>query len=381
MKRLTEYIERDKSLITGKENLEHLYTFKDFPVFMGCVETPQEDDVVADMVWNICKDTGLIQLGKLLPLEILYLNQHNDGVGEIWQDHYKTFAKFLEKFKPKQILEIGGAHDYIANNLWDLNKDVEWATVEPNPQYIDNPKIKVLQAWFDDKFKLEIPVDTVIHSHVLEHTYNPFEFLENISKFLKKGDKHIFTFPNMLSMLENKFTNCINFEHTILLTEEIVDCILLKTGFKIIKKEYFGTPHSIFYATEKIDVPNIISPIPNNYEPYKEVFMDYINYHINIVKGLNIIIEESKEPVYIFGAHIFSQALIQFGLKTGKIVGLLDNSLSKNKKRLYGTSLIVESPKILKGKGKVKVILKAGIYNEEIKKDILENINSEVEFY
>lgn len=381
MKKLTKYIGRNKSVITGKENLEHLYTFKDFPVFMGCVETPQEDDVVADMEWNICRDTGLIQLGKLLPLEILYLNQHNDGVGEIWQDHYKTFAKFLEKFKPKRILEIGGAHDHIANNLWNLNQDVDWTTVEPNSQYIENPKIKVIQAWFDDKFKLEIPVDTVIHSHVLEHTYNPFEFLENISKFLKKGDQHIFTFPNMLPMLERKFTNCINFEHTILLTEEVIDHILFKTGFRIIEKKYYGNPHSIFYATEKIDVPNTLPLAPNNYEIYRKVYMDYINYHIDIVEGLNKIVEESKDPVYLFGAHIFSQTLIQFGLKTDKIVCLLDNSLTKNKKRLYGTSLVVESPKILKGKGKVKIILKAGIYNEEIKKDILENINNEVEFY
>jgi len=42
---------------------------------------------------------------------------------------------------------------------------------------------------------------------------------------------------------------------------------------------------------------------------------------------------------------------------------------------LYGTDLIVESPKILKDDMNPLVILKAGVYNNEIKNDILNNIN------
>ena len=379
--RLQQYIKRPKSLLTNKPNLEHLYTFKDFPVFMGCVDSPQSEDVVADMIWNICKDTGIIQLGKLLPLEILYMDQHNDGVGKVWQDHYKAFAEFLAKHKPKRILEIGGAHDYIARNIWESDPNVEWITVEPNPIQISNPQIKVIKDWFDDKFKLETPVDTVIHSHVFEHVYDLFEFMKHVSKFLKKGDRHIFTFPNMLPMLEHKFTNCINFEHTALLTEEIADYILHKTGFKIIEKAYYGNPHSIFYATEKVDVPMSMSPLNNKYTEYKEMFMDYINYHLEMVSELNALIKKSTESIYLFGAHIFSQTLIQFGLETDRVASILDNSVLKQGKRLYGTDLFVEPPAVLKNKGPVNVILKAGIYNEEIKKDILENINKWVVFW
>jgi hypothetical protein len=381
MKRLTEYIERSESVITGKSNLEHLYTFKDFPVFMGCVDSPKREDLVADMIWNICKDSGVIQLGKLIPLEILYLDQHNDGTGKVWQDHYTAFARFLSKYKPGRVLEIGGAHDFIARATFDLEPNTVWIIVEPNPQQITNNKIKVIQGWFNKGFELDVPVDTVVHSHVLEHTYNPFEFMEDVGKFLKKGQKHIFTFPNMLPMLEQKFTNCINFEHTILLTEEIVDYFLQRAGFRIIEKEYYGNPHSIFYATERIDTVDDPHLLLKKYERYKGVFTDYIDYHVGMVSDLNRLIMDSKEPVYLFGAHIFSQTLIQFGLKTGTLSGLLDNSLTKNGRRLYGTDLIVESPKILKDKGKVNVILKAGIYNDEIKKDILENINSQVTFW
>jgi hypothetical protein len=82
----------------------------------------------------------------------------------------------------------------------------------------------------------------------------------------------------------------------------------------------------------------------------------------------------------MFGAHVFSQYLISFGLNTSKIVCLLDNDLKKENKRLYGTSLISKSPKILKDAPESLVILRAGVYNEEIKNDILNNINPNIIF-
>lgn len=381
MKKLTTFNERTKSLLTGKRNLEHLHTFENFPVFMGCVDSPEDEDVVADMVWDICRDTGLIQLRKLIPLEILYKNQHNDGTGKIWKEHYLAFAQFLYKYQPKNILEIGGAHDQIARNYLTLDSSIKWTIVEPNPEHIGDSQIKVIKGWFDDKFVIDEHFDTIIHSHVFEHTYEPIVFIEHIAKFMKKGDRHIFTFPNLLPMLKLNWTNCLNFEHTVFLTEEITEYILKKNGFVILEKQYYGSPHSIFYATEKVETSLDVGPMDNKYEEYKKVFMNYVNFHLDMIKELNENIEASDSPVYLFGAHIFSQTLIQFGLKTDKLVSILDNSQIKQGKRLYGTRFMIESPKVLKGRGKVNLILKAGGYNEEIKKDVLENINPQVTFW
>jgi hypothetical protein len=375
------YIERTRSLITDKENLENLYTFKNFPVFMGCVDTPEDKDIVADMVWDICKDTGFIQLAKLLPLEVLYMEQHNDGTGKIWVEHYKAFAEFLFKYKSKNILEIGGAHDQIAKNYRLLDPNINWTIVEPNPEHIEDEKVTVIKDWFDDKFTIDKNIDTIIHSHVFEHTYDPIAFIRHISHFMKKGDKHIFTFPHLLPMLKLHWTNCLNFEHTVFLTEDFTEYLLKRFGFVILEKHYYGDPHSIFYATEKIDTPEDIPVMENKYKEYKAIFMEYINYHLDMIKELNALVEKTDKPVYLFGAHIFSQTLMQFGLKTDTIVSILDNSGMKQGKRLYGTRFIIESPKILRDKGPLNVILKAGGYNAEIKKDILENINSEVTFW
>ncbi|EAH8424277.1 SAM-dependent methyltransferase, partial [Campylobacter jejuni] len=82
--------------------------------------------------------------------------------------------------------------------------------------------------------------------------------------------------------------------------------------------------------------------------------------------------------VYLFGAHLFGQYLIFQGLNTEKIINILDNNPSKQEKRLYGTKFIVKSPKILKDQDDSLVILNAGVYNDEIEKDILENINKNI---
>lgn len=77
---------------------------------------------------------------------------------------------------------------------------------------------------------------------------------------------------------------------------------------------------------------------------------------------------------------MFAQYLIEFGLDTSSIVCLLDNDINKQGKRLYGTNLMVKSPKVLSDIKNPIVIFKAVVYNDQIKRDILENINKDAKF-
>lgn len=368
-----EYIIRNKSVLTGRENLEHLYTFKEFPVFMGCIdETDSEKYIKADMSFVICKDTGIIQLDKLLPLDLVYQSQHNDGIGKIWQDHYVAFSHFLEKFSPESVLEIGGANDFIASDFLSRNGKTSWTVVEPHPLFEGNEKIRIIKAWFDDSFVLNGKVDTIVHSHVFEHTYDPVSFICHIAKFLNNGERHIFTFPNMVEMLSRKYTNCLNFEHTAFLAEPLVDVLLEMNGFRILEKEYFQD-HSIFYATERMGTEDARKKeYPNKYEEYKGLFTGFIKYHEDLVRGLNSKISVHPGEVFLFGAHIFSQYLLEFGLDANCIEKILDNSDIKNKKRLYGTRLIVEKPDIIRGLDAPAVIVKVGAYRNEVIKQLKE---------
>jgi 2-polyprenyl-3-methyl-5-hydroxy-6-metoxy-1,4-benzoquinol methylase len=379
MKKLDQFILRDKSVITDKKNLEILYSLKDFPVFFGCVDSPIEQDLVFDMEWAIDPETGVIQLDKLVPLDILYQSQHVDGCGPTWLKYYQDFSDYIIKKASDHILEVGGGAGVLANRVVTNSNNKNWIMVEPNPTIQGTERIKIVKGFFDDTFQYDGPVDTVVFSQVLEHAYDPDEFISHISKFLKKNNRLVFAYPNLLLWLQRKYTNAINFEHTMLLTDHHVDYLLAKNGFKIIDKETY-IDHSYFYTAElvgDIEIPSL----ENKYDEYKKVFLDFVEYHENMVAELNKLIDSSDLPVYLFGAHIFSQFLIAFGLKTDKVVSILDNSPTKQGKRLYGTNLMVGSPKGLKDKGPVNVILKAGIYNDEIKKDILENINSNVTFW
>jgi hypothetical protein len=369
---------RKNSLLTGKTNLEHLITFKKFPVFMGCTLSDIKKDLKSDMIFEICKDTGIIQLKKLLPLNIVYQKNHNDGIGIIWQEHYKRFAQFVSNYKPRRVLEIGGANSNIANNCLNINPNLFWTIIEPHPLFQEKRNIKIIKGWFDNDFKPSVAYDAIIHSHVLEHVYSPEEFLKHVSSLQKAGQKMIFSVPNMFCQLEDKFTNCLNFEHTCFLTEEIIDYLLNKHRYRILEKQYFNR-HSIFYTTEKCD--DIIKiNLPAKYQVYKALFNDFISYHLDLIKKINKKIKNFDGDLYLFGAHIFSQYLIAFGLKTDKIKGILDNSPIKQKQRLYGTKLTIMNPKIIAESNKPGVILKVGIYRDEIYKQ-LKKLNPTVKIF
>ena len=66
MKKITNYIQRNKSVICSKDNLEHLYTFKNFPVFMGCTKNSINEDLFADMVWEIDPESGFFSPTNVL---------------------------------------------------------------------------------------------------------------------------------------------------------------------------------------------------------------------------------------------------------------------------------------------------------------------------
>ena len=373
-------IEREVCAVSGNADLEHLYTFPRFPVFMGCMDQPEADDLEADMSWWISRGSGLIQLKKLIPLDVLYPESHGAGaVGALWERHHKAFAQFLNRVAPSAVLELGGAHGILARDYKSL-ASIPWTILEPNPSPVEGCDARFIKGFFDESFAFNEPFDTVVHSHVFEHIYEPDPFMRHLAAFMKPGKHLIFTLPNMQVMLERKYTNCINFEHTVFLTEPYIEFLLAKHGFRVLQREYFLEDHSIFYST--IRDPSVrASELPGGlYDKNRTLYLDYVDYHVRLIEDLNRKIRAAGRNVYLFGAHVFAQYLIEFGLDTSRIACLLDNDRKKHGRRLYGTSLKVSSPRILRETDTPIVVLKAGVYNDEIRDDILKNINPAATF-
>tara|TARA_Y100000310_G_scaffold66515_1_gene61841 strand:+ start:81 stop:1226 length:1146 start_codon:yes stop_codon:yes gene_type:complete len=372
---------RDKSILDTTSELEHLHTFENVPASMACTQQETTEDISMNQIWDICKDTGLVQLRELFPLDIVYKFPHNDGIGKVWENHDKALADFIETTNVKRVLEIGAGAGRLGKLYLSKDDTNHWAALEPNHIYEEVVMNNFVHSreWFDENYIIDKDYDAIVHSHVLEHTYNPVSFFKTIHQQIDEDTLHIFSIPDLYYYIKNKFTNGLNFEHTIFLTEDILDTLLVMIGFKIIKKHHHKELPCIFYICKKVEPKNIDYP-KSIYGKNKKVFLDFINYYKDEVDELNRKIDEFNGDIFLFGGHIFSQFLIYNGLNTDRIKCILDNSPMKQGNRLYGTQFIVRSPKILKNYKNAAVILKTATYDKEIKEDILSNINSKTKF-
>ena len=373
-------LERDKSVISGSTNLEHLHTFHDFPVFMGSTQQSLADDIFAPQSWSICRDSGVIQLDQLLPLDVLYPESHGAGqVGSLWQHHHADFAAFVNGAKPSAVFEIGGSHGILEVQHQKFGR-IPWTILEPNPHPSPLTNADFIVGFFDSDFSFTGPFDAVVHSHLFEHVYEPVSFMKDLERFIPVGKDLLFSVPNMMEMLKRKYANSLNFEHTFLLTEPYVEYLLSSHGFRLKRKQYFRDDHSIFFHAVREDVSAL--PIPGGlYELHRQLFEDFLEFHRSLVDGLNDKVRRHREQAYVFGAHVFTQYLLAFGLDTTNIRGALDNDPHKQGKRLYGSGLEILAPTVLRGARKPAVILRAGVYSEEIQRDLVENHNNEIVFF
>ncbi len=375
---MDEIIRKECVLDNTFSNLEELYTLKKFPVSMSCVplDFKNIDYKYMDMTFEICKNTGIIQLKNVPNLNDIYITPHNSSYGDIWDKLFEIFNKLLydniKEIHNLKIIEIGGGSLKLASKILNINHNIEkYIVYEKNIsiKYVDDERLNIIDEYFLKDTKVIDDVDIIIHSHVLEHVWNPVEFIEAITKNININKYHCFIVPNLQKTYENKYTNALNFEHNFFITEPYIDVILNNNSFEIIKKYYY-LDHSIIYITKKKSIFNELKLFPNMYFEYKQLGLNFYNYHTDLIKEMNEKMKNYDGQVYLYGAHIFSQYLIAFGLNMEKIVGILDNSVEKNKKKLYGTNLVVEFPSIIQNNNKVCVILKAASYQNEIKEQL-----------
>ncbi len=95
--------------------------------------------------------------------------------------------------------------------------------------------------------------------------------------------------------------------------------MLVEQGFKVVDKTTYKE-HSCLYTCERVPEPLAVMAYENKYTEYKGLFMDFVQYHENMIGELNKQMQQTTEPVYLFGAHIFSEFLFAFGLDRGSII-------------------------------------------------------------
>ena len=370
--------------ITYSKEFDKIYSIKKFPIFMG-VSKNNKNYFFEDLNWYINKKSGNVQIYPKVSLDKLYFRSHGSGtIGKTWKDHHDMFFKLVKKYLKGNICEIGGGENSIVKKIKSFSKINKIYCFDRNIKFNKKiKKIKKIKNFFDNSFfqKKNISIDLLVHSHTFEHMYDPNKFLSDVKLILSKNGKHIFTMPNMKPMIKRHYANAMNFEHPFYYDEKLIDSLLIKNNFKIIKKKLFKKDHSIMYLT-KLDhsVKNINNESTiKHYSEYKEnlkIFNKMFNFWKRDIVKINKL-KKKYQNVFIFGAHIFSQMMLFNGLDKGNIVGILDNDKLKINKFLYGTKLKIFNPIKLKEINQPCVILRAGSYNKEIQSQLLQ-INKKI---
>ena len=371
---------RENNLLTNENTMQYLYKLKDFPVSLSCVSSESKHNKKMDMIFEICKKTGIIQIKNAPALEDIYISPHNSSYGKVWHDLFDLFSNILFKYIKNNIniLEIGGGALLLASKILTNNKIKKYTVYEKNLtlRHSDDKRINIIDEYFTNNTLINDTYEFYIHSHVLEHVWNPREFIESIGNNIKTNSYHCFIVPYLKETFSKKYTNALDFEHNFFIIEEYIDVILNNNNFKIIEKKYY-LDHSIIYVTQKIENNNLIlKSFPNLYEQNKKIALDFYNYHKNLIKTLNEKIDNFDGNLYLFGGTGFSIYLIIFGLNTEKVLFILDNDPEKENKKVYGTNFIVKNPKIIKDKENVAVIVKAASYQDEIEEQLYELNNN-----
>lgn len=350
-----------------------------FPIYMGVTDQEVCNDIFMDQKWVICQNCFCLQLKELVPLNILYSQNHSlEAVGATWQNHHLVFSKKIINESPSSICEIGGSHGFLAKQIISSLPNVKYLMIEPDPTFRDN-RIKTIKSFFEDNPSIIKGYECIVHSHVLEHSYDPVGFLKKLNENMLDSSVMHMSIPNINQILKNFGSNGLNFEHTFFLSIENLEYMAAKTGFQIINVQNYLN-HSYFVTLKKKKIikinPDYMKEQNRLNSKNFDLLWDGLTEFVRQTK-LNI----SKNPkiaTYIFGAHIFTQSLHYLGLDECDIVGVLDNALGKKGKRLYGTPYEVFQPEIIKELKNVRVILKAANYQIEIKEQLVK-INKNVE--
>ena len=90
--------------------MEYLFSIKDFPVSLSCVEPDLKHNKKLDMIFEVCKKTGIIQIKKPPSLDDIYIYPHNSSYGRVWYNLFDKCANMMHKYitDDTNILEIGG---------------------------------------------------------------------------------------------------------------------------------------------------------------------------------------------------------------------------------------------------------------------------------
>lgn len=332
------------------------------------INTNINDNINIPFNIYICSNCKTVQNKYLGDLSEIYKTNHADSTGTTMINLHKLNKEFILKHLENinNIIEIGSSKGVLADNILEDIK-LDYYIIEPSFFGDRNNKI-IIDDFYENIDDSSINANTIIISHVFEHFYEPNEILKKINK--NNNIRNFFlVWPDLEYYINNNALHVLNTEHTFYIDNDFLIKVFESYGF-LLKDKIFYNGHSVlFYFNRETINYELDSQILINFEN-KNYSLDlfYGNIFKNIEKCNTLLNENINYKKYIWPASIHSLYLFIFGLNENSLNGLLDNSLNKIGKKMYGTELeIISFNKIIENNDEnTFIIINGGVFNIEI---------------
>lgn len=150
----------------------------------------------------------------------------------------------------KKILEIGTGSGAMANAYKQINSDVNYVGVEIDPEYqalseryCDTVYLENFESPSDALLHEVDDADFIIFSDVLEHMYNPWKVLKNLSERISENCRILASIPNIqhwsiqMRLLNGDFeyadSGLLDRTHVRFFTRKTMTQLFINSGFSI----------------------------------------------------------------------------------------------------------------------------------------------------
>jgi 2-polyprenyl-3-methyl-5-hydroxy-6-metoxy-1,4-benzoquinol methylase len=244
-----------------------------------------------------------------------YTSSNSSYSRKYWKNFYKNIKHKILK-KNDKILEIGSNDGYLCKQFQKNGFKIYGIDASRKMSKIANKdKIKTFNLIFDKKNSEVVKkkagsFDIIIANNVLNHSNDPFEFVNSVSNILNKNGYFVFEVPYWLNLVKKKQFDQIYHEHINYFTIKAIQHLLKTTKLFITdieNTEYHGGSLRIFCKKNGTQNNVLI----------KKFLNDEIKNKLFQSSTYQIIMNELKVRKYKF-----LKKILKIKLNKNKIVGI-----------------------------------------------------------
>jgi 2-polyprenyl-3-methyl-5-hydroxy-6-metoxy-1,4-benzoquinol methylase len=257
-------------------------------------ETPNELDfefTILDGLLSTVRTPELLEsLTKVYSLDynIGYIQEDYDIAQPFVEDFRKFLFKYSDQLNPKaNVLEIGCGGAVLLKELKDSG--LNCVGVDPSPTALrasEKYGFELVPSFFDSS-AFSAKFDLIFHSDVLEHSFDPMEFISDQRKILNRDGIIVVSVPDATENIKHGDISIAMHQHLQYFSADSLRALMMNSGFEILEIRTAGYGGSLYCAARKIDHTkgniqlghlDLKTPLPN--------FQDSVNRFIQLLSHM-----------------------------------------------------------------------------------------------